>query len=90
MLFFDSTQVIIISFQEVIIGHCLFWILQVVALNFGDFYNVQYVKMYNIFMMQLQVCLSIITSTYLSANECLTNKFCRYIVKFISIHYFIV
>ena len=53
MLFFDSTQVIIIFFQEVMIGHCLFWILQIVALNFGDFYNVQYDKMYNIFMMQL-------------------------------------
>lgn len=29
--------------------------VQVAALNFGDFYNVQYVNMYNIFMAQLQV-----------------------------------
>ena len=29
--------------------------LQVAALQFGDFYNMQYVKMYTIFMMQLQV-----------------------------------
>ncbi|XP_022718569.1 protein EXPORTIN 1A isoform X6 [Durio zibethinus] len=28
---------------------------EVAALNFGDYYNVQYVKMYNIFMVQLQV-----------------------------------
>ncbi|KAG4135856.1 hypothetical protein ERO13_D08G242900v2 [Gossypium hirsutum] len=27
---------------------------EVAALNFGDYYNVQYVKMYNIFMVQLQ------------------------------------
>ncbi|XP_024989566.1 protein EXPORTIN 1A-like isoform X2 [Cynara cardunculus var. scolymus] len=27
---------------------------EVAALNFGDFYNLQYVKMYNIFMVQLQ------------------------------------
>ncbi|XAR52092.1 hypothetical protein NMG60_11019991 [Bertholletia excelsa] len=27
---------------------------EVAALNFGDFYNMQYVKMYNIFMVQLQ------------------------------------
>ncbi|KAG2700900.1 hypothetical protein I3760_06G018800 [Carya illinoinensis] len=30
---------------------------EVAALNFGDFYNVQYVKMYNIFMGQLQAIL---------------------------------
>ncbi|KAF5442384.1 hypothetical protein F2P56_035047 [Juglans regia] len=30
---------------------------EVAALNFGDFYNVQYVKMYNIFMVQLQAIL---------------------------------
>ncbi|XP_010549821.1 PREDICTED: protein EXPORTIN 1A [Tarenaya hassleriana] len=30
---------------------------EVAALNFGDFYNVQYVKMYNIFMAQLQAIL---------------------------------
>jgi hypothetical protein len=30
-------------------------ILQIAALHFGDFYNMQYVKMYTIFMMQLQV-----------------------------------
>ncbi|KAM7463572.1 hypothetical protein LguiA_031693 [Lonicera macranthoides] len=30
---------------------------EVAALNFGDFYNVQYVKMYNIFMVQLQTIL---------------------------------
>lgn len=29
--------------------------LQVAALQFGDFYNVQYVKMYTFFMIQLQV-----------------------------------
>jgi len=28
---------------------------QVAALNFGDFYNVQYVKMYTIFIGQLRV-----------------------------------
>jgi hypothetical protein len=31
------------------------WNFQVAALNFGDFYNIQYVKMYNFFMVQLQV-----------------------------------
>lgn len=39
--------------------NCLFislWCWQVGALNFGDFYNVQYVNMYNVFMVQLQVC----------------------------------
>ncbi|THG11400.1 hypothetical protein TEA_018509 [Camellia sinensis var. sinensis] len=30
---------------------------EVAALNFGDFYNMQYVKMYNIFMVQLQAIL---------------------------------
>ncbi|KAJ8771344.1 hypothetical protein K2173_026521 [Erythroxylum novogranatense] len=30
---------------------------EVAALNFGDFYNVQYVKMYSVFMVQLQVIL---------------------------------
>lgn len=30
--------------------------IQVAALSFGEFYNVQYVKMYTIFMVQLQVC----------------------------------
>nr|QEL13144.1 XPO1a [Nicotiana benthamiana] len=30
---------------------------EVAVLNFGDFYNVQYVKMYNIFMVQLQTIL---------------------------------
>ncbi|KAI3506958.1 hypothetical protein L1887_21623 [Cichorium endivia] len=30
---------------------------EVAALNFGDFYNVQYVNMYNIFMVQLQTVL---------------------------------
>ncbi|KAL9225073.1 hypothetical protein vseg_001040 [Gypsophila vaccaria] len=30
---------------------------EVAALNFGDFYNVQYVKMYNVFMVQLQAML---------------------------------
>ncbi|KAM7280728.1 hypothetical protein ACFE04_007862 [Oxalis oulophora] len=30
---------------------------EVAALNFGDFYNVQYVKMYNTFMVQLQAIL---------------------------------
>ncbi|XP_022744972.1 protein EXPORTIN 1A-like isoform X3 [Durio zibethinus] len=30
---------------------------EVAALNFGDYYNVQYVKMYNIFMVQLQTIL---------------------------------
>ncbi|XAR71542.1 hypothetical protein NMG60_11017873 [Bertholletia excelsa] len=34
--------------------HCL---TEVAALNFGDFYNLQYVKMYNIFMLQLQAIL---------------------------------
>lgn len=33
----------------------MFCILQVAALSFGDFYNMQYVKMYTIFMVQLQV-----------------------------------
>lgn len=33
-----------------------FWCLQVAALQFGNYYDVQYVKMYNIFMVQLQVC----------------------------------
>lgn len=41
--------------------YVLFFILkfffQVAALTFGDFYNAQYVKMYTIFMVQLQVCL---------------------------------
>ncbi|KAG6576869.1 Protein EXPORTIN 1A, partial [Cucurbita argyrosperma subsp. sororia] len=30
---------------------------EVAALNFGDYYNVQYVKMYNVFMVQLQTIL---------------------------------
>ncbi|OIT27334.1 protein exportin 1a [Nicotiana attenuata] len=30
---------------------------EVAVLNFGDFYNIQYVKMYNIFMVQLQTIL---------------------------------
>ncbi|KAM7273898.1 hypothetical protein ACFE04_028562 [Oxalis oulophora] len=30
---------------------------EVAALNFGDFYNLQYVKMYNVFMVQLQAIL---------------------------------
>jgi hypothetical protein len=36
--------------------------LQVAALNFGDFYNMQYIKMYNFFMVQLQVQWSIVGS----------------------------
>ncbi|XP_062189528.1 protein EXPORTIN 1A-like [Phragmites australis] len=35
--------------------HCL---TEVAALHFGDFYNMQYVKMYTVFMMQLQAILS--------------------------------
>ncbi|KAF5947424.1 hypothetical protein HYC85_013381 [Camellia sinensis] len=35
----------------------MFISLMVAALNFGDFYNMQYVKMYNIFMVQLQAIL---------------------------------
>jgi hypothetical protein len=35
--------------------YCFDFSLQVAALQFGDFYNMQYVKMYTIFMMQLQV-----------------------------------
>ncbi|KAI3517798.1 hypothetical protein L1887_17018 [Cichorium endivia] len=35
---------------------------EVAALNFGDFYNVQYVKMYNIFMVQLQTVLPTTTN----------------------------
>jgi hypothetical protein len=35
--------------------------LQVAALQFGDFYNVQYVKMYTFFMIQLQVILKTFT-----------------------------
>lgn len=38
-----------------IAGCCMFCFLQVAALSFGDFYNMQYVKMYTIFMVQLQV-----------------------------------
>jgi len=34
-----------------------FLCLQVASLQFGNFYDVQYVKMYGIFMGQLQVCL---------------------------------
>lgn len=36
-------------------GLCVIW--QVAALDCGDFYNGQYVKMYSIFMGQLQVML---------------------------------
>lgn len=35
---------------------------EVAALNFGDFYNVQYVKMYTIFMVQLQAILPTTTN----------------------------
>ncbi|CAK7340106.1 unnamed protein product [Dovyalis caffra] len=35
---------------------------EVAALNFGDFYNMQYVKMYNFFMVQLQAILPPATS----------------------------
>ncbi|XVF56527.1 hypothetical protein PTKIN_Ptkin06aG0128200 [Pterospermum kingtungense] len=35
---------------------------EVAALNFGDYYNVQYVKMYDIFMVQLQTILPSITN----------------------------
>ncbi|XP_059624951.1 protein EXPORTIN 1A-like [Cornus florida] len=35
---------------------------EVAALNFGDFYNMQYVKMYNIFMVQLQAILPLNTN----------------------------
>ncbi|XP_043815378.1 protein EXPORTIN 1A isoform X3 [Manihot esculenta] len=35
---------------------------EVAALNFGDFYNLQYVKMYNIFMVQLQAILPLATN----------------------------
>lgn len=35
---------------------------EVAALSFGDFYNVQYVKMYNIFMAQLQTVLPLNTN----------------------------
>ncbi|RVX01673.1 Protein EXPORTIN 1A [Vitis vinifera] len=35
---------------------------EVAALNFGDFYNLQYVKMYNIFMVQLQSILPTTTN----------------------------
>ena len=63
MLLFDCTQVIIVFNLELLSGHWLFWFLQVAALNFGDFYNVQYVKMYTIFMVQLQVCQSIVNNT---------------------------
>ncbi|XP_027103461.1 protein EXPORTIN 1A [Coffea arabica] len=35
---------------------------EVAALNFGDFYNVQYVKMYNVFIMQLQAILPLTTN----------------------------
>ncbi|KAL7586351.1 protein EXPORTIN 1A [Lactuca sativa] len=35
---------------------------EVAALNFGDFYNLQYVKMYNIFMVQLQTVLPTTTN----------------------------
>jgi hypothetical protein len=38
------------------------WNFQVAALNFGDFYNMQYIKMYNFFMVQLQVQWSIVGS----------------------------
>ncbi|KAL8233051.1 hypothetical protein R6Q57_002829 [Mikania cordata] len=40
---------------------------EVAALNFGDFYNVQYVNMYNIFMVQLQ--------TVLPTNTNITNAY---------------
>lgn len=33
----------------------VFFVAQVAALSFGDFYNTQYVKMYSIFMEQLKV-----------------------------------
>jgi hypothetical protein len=39
--------------------------LQVAALQFGDFYNMQYVKMYTIFMMQLQVITILMLSNYI-------------------------
>ncbi|GMI88753.1 EXPORTIN 1, ARABIDOPSIS THALIANA EXPORTIN 1, exportin 1A, HEAT-INTOLERANT 2 [Hibiscus trionum] len=35
---------------------------EVAALNFGDYYNVQYVTMYNIFMVQLQTILPLTTN----------------------------
>ncbi|KAL9379606.1 hypothetical protein Peur_028088 [Populus x canadensis] len=35
---------------------------EVAALNFGDFYNIQYVKMYNFFMVQLQAILPLTTN----------------------------
>ena len=34
----------------------LYLAFQVAALQFGDFYDMQYAKMYTIFMVQLQVC----------------------------------
>jgi hypothetical protein len=40
------------------------WNLQVAALNFGDFYNMQYVKMYTFFMVQLQVHWSIVVQIW--------------------------
>lgn len=56
---FHCSRVILVFNLQLLSGHCLFWFLQVAALNFGDFYNVQYVKMYSIFMVQLQVCQNI-------------------------------
>jgi hypothetical protein len=47
----------------VLIGF-FFWNLQVAALNFGDFYNMQYIKMYNFFMVQLQVQWSIVVQIW--------------------------
>jgi len=38
--------------------------LQVATLQFGDFYDMQYVKMYTIFMVQLQVCSQQSSVTY--------------------------
>ena len=43
------------NWSRYLIFCCLNFFWQVAALNFGDFYNVQYVKMYTIFIGQLQV-----------------------------------
>jgi hypothetical protein len=50
------------SLEPLRVDWFFFWNLQVAALNFGDFYNMQYIKMYNFFMVQLQVQWSIVGS----------------------------
>ncbi|MBA0710152.1 hypothetical protein Golax_025145, partial [Gossypium laxum] len=55
---FESTLVSNSGFSnDLAVSMSRFGLLQVASLNFGDYYNVQYVKMYNIFMVQLQTIL---------------------------------